>query len=79
VADDMRRDRLLGILTLERITMKIKSSQLLAAVAWISVFFMGWLIVLRKIPSDLLTWIVFTLFFVVAVFASALSRGSKNE
>jgi hypothetical protein len=53
-------------------------SQLLAAIGWISVFVEGWLIVLRLIPADFLTWMFFVIFFIVAVFASAVAGGKRK-
>jgi len=59
--------------------MKIENlSQLLAVVGWISVFVLGWLIVLRLAPSDALTWAFFVIFFVVALMASAVAHGRKK-
>ena len=57
----------------------MKSSTLLARLGWLSVFAEGWLILLRLIPADKLTWIFFTVFFVVAVMASAVSSPSKKD
>ena len=58
--------------------MKIeKFSQLLALVAWASVFVEGWLILLRTIPADGLTWFFFGLFFVVAVMAGAVASPKR--
>lgn len=56
-----------------------KPSVVLAWVSWASVFIEGWLILLRIIPADRLTWIFFAVFFVVAVFASAVASPSKKD
>lgn len=60
--------------------MKIdKPSAILAYACWISVFVLGWLMVLRTIPADRLTWTFFGIFLVVAVFASAIYSGSPKK
>ena len=60
--------------------MKIdKPSAVLAYAGWISVFVLGWLIVLRTIPADKLTWTFFGIFFVVAVMASAVYAGGPKK
>lgn len=60
--------------------MKIdKPSAILAYVGWLSVFVLGWLMVLRTIPADKLTWTFFAIFFVVAVFASAVSSEKPKK
>lgn len=60
--------------------MKIeKPSAILAYAGWISVFVLGWLMVLRTVPADRLTWIFFWIFFVVAVLASAIYSGSPKK
>jgi len=59
--------------------MKIeKPSQLLAILGWVSVFVEGWLLVLRQVPSDALSWGFFTFFFLVAIGASAIASPSKK-
>lgn len=59
--------------------MKIeKFSQLLALVAWVSVFTEGWLLLMRAIPADFLTFFFFGFFFVIAVFASAVAAPKKD-
>ena len=60
--------------------MKIeKPSAILAYAGWISVFVLGWLMVLRATPADKLTWTFFWIFFVVAVLASAIYSGSPKK
>ncbi len=60
--------------------MKIeKFSQLLALIAWANVFVEGWLILLRTIPADGLTWFFFGLFFLVAVMAGAVATDRKTK
>jgi len=54
--------------------MKIeKPSQLLAVVAWASVFVEAWLLVLRNIPADGISWGFFAFFFLIAVASAAVS------
>lgn len=54
--------------------MKIeKPSQVLALAAWISVFFVAWLLVLRLIPSDWISWGFMIFFFVLAVLSAVAS------
>lgn len=60
--------------------MKIdKPSAFLAYAGWISVFVLGWLMVLRTVPADKLTWTFFAIFFMVALFASAVYSGKPNK
>lgn len=60
--------------------MKIdKPSMLLAYASWASVFVLGWLIVLRSIPTDGLTWSFMGLFFLVAVMASAVASNNPKK
>ena len=60
--------------------MKItKFSQVLAIVSWGSLFVEGWLLILRAIPSDPLSWGFYVLFFVIAIFASAFASSKKAE
>jgi hypothetical protein len=56
-----------------------KQAHLLAAIAWISVFFEAWLLILRRIESDWLSWIFFVFFFVVAVLASAMASARREK
>lgn len=59
--------------------MKIeKFSQLLALVSWVSLFTEGWLLLLRAIPADGLTFFFFGFFFVVAVMAGAVATPKKD-
>jgi len=51
--------------------MKQKPSLYLAALAWLSVFILSWLLLLRTIPADSLTWYLFAMFTAIAVLASA--------
>ena len=60
--------------------MKInKPSAVLAYAGWASVFIEGWLLLLRTIPADGLTWTFFGLFFFLAVMASAVSTGRQTR
>lgn len=46
---------------------------ILATLAWISVFTLAWLLILRLVPGDGLSWSFFAFFVLVALFASALA------
>lgn len=60
--------------------MKIdKPSAVLAYAGWISVFVLGWLMLLRTVPADGLTWRFFGIFFVIAVWASAVYSGNPKK
>ena len=60
--------------------MKIdKPSAVLAYAGWVSVFVESWLLLLRIIPADGLTWTFFGIFFVVAVIASAVSSSGPKQ
>lgn len=60
--------------------MKIdKPSAVLAYAGWVSVFVEAWLLLLRTIPADGLTWTFFAIFFVVAVMASAVYSGKPKK
>lgn len=51
--------------------MKIQNkAQLLAVVSWSSVFTEAWLLILRLIEPDAISWGFFILFFIVAFVAS---------
>jgi hypothetical protein len=50
-----------------------KPSQLLSALAWISVFCEAWLLLTRHIPSDFLSWGLWLFFLVIALMASLAS------
>ncbi len=39
--------------------------------SWISLFSTMWLILLRMIPTDILTWTFFALFAAIALFSAA--------
>jgi len=59
--------------------MKIdKPSIVLAYTGWISMFIEGWLLLLRKIPADGLSWAFFALFFFLGVMASAVYAGKPK-
>ena len=51
----------------------------LASLAWTSIFVMLWLRILRVIEFDTVNWAILAFFFIVAVFASALSSGKRRE
>ena len=55
-----------------------KLSDFLALVAWISVFVLSWILVLRIIPFDLLSGSFWAIFFLVALFSSALASRDKR-
>lgn len=57
----------------------LKPSAVLAYAGWASVFIEGWLLLLRTIPADGLSWSFFGLFFLVAVMASAVYSGKQNK
>ena len=50
----------------------------LAVIGWSSVFVEGWLIILRIIPADWLSWAFFAVYFIVATMASAVYGGKKK-
>lgn len=51
----------------------------LSAGAWICVLIESWLLLMRSIPADFLSWFFFCLFFLVAVMASAVANGGENK
>lgn len=55
------------------------SSTSLAYVSWISLFLLGWLILLRLIPVDVITWVFFAVFAIVGVFASAIASPPNKK
>lgn len=55
-----------------------KPSHLLAALGWISVFFEAWLLIMRRIESDALSWCFFVFFFFVAFFASVMASAREK-
>lgn len=52
-------------------------SQVLAAVAWASVFVEAWLLLTRHVPADGLAWGFWVFFLVIAVLASLISAGRR--
>lgn len=52
--------------------------QLLALLAWLSIFVEVWLLILRKIPSDALSWAFFSFFMLLAIIASALATSNPK-
>jgi len=61
------------------VKLEFKPSLILAIVAWASVFVLGWLLVLRLVPADKLSWVFFALWFVVGTMASAVYRGKAGK
>lgn len=55
-----------------------KPSHLLAALGWISVFFEAWLLIMRRIESDALSWGFFVFFFIIAFFASVMASAREK-
>ena len=55
-----------------------KPSLVLAVIGWTSVFVEGWLIILRIVPADWLSWTFFAVYFIVATMASAVYGGKKK-
>lgn len=53
--------------------MLTKPSHLAAAVGWASVLMASWLLFTRKIPSDLLSWILWVFFLIFAVLATSIT------
>ena len=51
----------------------VKPSIFVSILSWLSVFSASWLILLRRLPSDWISWSFFAFFLIVAVFSSALS------
>lgn len=49
----------------------------LAVLAWVSVFVLSWLLILRILPSDGLSWSFFVFFLLIALMASALASPRK--
>lgn len=49
-------------------------SQIIAGLAWVSIILQLWLFLLRRIDSDLLSWIIFIFFLLIAVVASSITR-----
>jgi len=55
-----------------------KPSHVLAFAGWGYVFVSGMFLIVRTIPSDSLSWGLFTLFLIIAVFASAVAQGKTK-
>lgn len=49
------------------------TSQLLSALAWCSVFCESWMLLTRRIPSDLLAWGLWLFFLAVAILSAIAS------
>lgn len=58
--------------------MNFKPSILLATLGWISVFTLAWLFLLGVLHTSVLSVSIFTIFFIIAVMASAV-YGSKPK
>lgn len=56
---------------------RFSPSHALAILAWASVFVLSWLLILRLIPSDGLSWSFFAFFLVLALVASAIASPTK--
>lgn len=52
---------------------KASLSEGVAFLAWLSVLVESWLLVMRVIPSDMLSWIIWAFFVVIAIGASAVA------
>jgi len=48
-------------------------SKVLAALMWASVIIEAWLLIIRRVPSDLVSWGFFVFFLLVAVVAPITS------
>jgi hypothetical protein len=46
--------------------------------AWISTFIAGWMIFLRFVTNDGLSWMLFAFFLIVAIMASAMTMERKR-
>ena len=53
-------------------------SDLFALLGWLSVLVLAWLLVMRRVPSDGLTWGIFIFFFLFAVVASGAASYSAK-
>ena len=56
-----------------------KSSTVLAFGAWLSVFGVSWLAVMRQIPLDWLTAFCWAFFFIVALVSSAVASANPSK
>lgn len=56
----------------------IKPSHYLAGSAWFMVFLIALMLLTRKTPSDLTSWGLMALFFVVAVLSSSVATSEKK-
>lgn len=56
-----------------------KPSTKLAFAAWASVFALGWLLALRRLPLDALSGRLFAFFVLLAVVTSAIASPGKDE
>ena len=54
-------------------------SQLVALLAWMSTFVCAWLLVLRRVPSDLVTWILLAAFTFIATTASLIAATPPSK
>lgn len=53
-------------------------SYLLAALSWMSVTSLAWLLIFRIVPADLLSGSAFLFFFLLAVIASSMWQSSNS-
>lgn len=58
--------------------MKIeRPSQLLGLFTWASFFVLAWMMLLRNVPSDAMSWGFLAAFFVIGVFVAAVTSPAK--
>jgi hypothetical protein len=52
-------------------------STLNSIISWLSVFTLSWLLILKKVDSSLMVWLLFFLFFIIGLFTYAIEESRK--